>query len=72
MKTLTDVQTDATTLHALAQGAFELLELTPTPATPAANALYGLLVAMIERADTLARDLGNLSDHAGKPVKVAA
>jgi hypothetical protein len=57
MKAKSDLQHDATTLHALCQGAFELMELCSAPTTPASNALSGLLEVIIQRADQLAVDL---------------
>ncbi|MES2844857.1 MAG: hypothetical protein V4747_07515 [Pseudomonadota bacterium] len=64
MSKLAEIQSDATLLHSLCEGALELLELTTTVASPASNALHGLVVVLIERADKLASDLEGACDAA--------
>lgn len=58
VKTISDLQHDATMLHAFAQGVYELHDLIKTDLSPASNAMPALLDSLIERADRLANDLG--------------
>lgn len=60
VKTISDLQSDATMLHAFAQGVAELHDLIKTDLSPASNAMPALLDSLIERADRLANDLSIL------------
>lgn len=63
MKTLTDLHSDAVLMHALCQGAMILLDAVPQGnATPASNALVGLLEDITNKADALADRLSEIND----------
>ncbi|WP_050524913.1 hypothetical protein [Pseudorhodobacter wandonensis] len=56
-KTISDLQTDATFLHAMAQGIDVLYDIIKTDLSPASNSMPAMLQSLIERADRLAQDL---------------
>lgn len=58
--------TDATMLHALAQGVAELHDLIKTDLSPASNAMPAMLDSLIARADQLANDLSVLEMVRGR------
>jgi len=63
MKNLTDLHSDAVLMHALCQGAMILLDAMPQGnATPASNALVGLLEDITNKADALADCLSEIND----------
>lgn len=54
-------QDEATQLHALAQGAVELLNNVVYPPSPASNALTALLDILVERAQELGSNLDSVN-----------
>ena len=61
VKTISDLQADATMLHAFAQGVAELHDLIKTDLSPASNAMPAMLDSLIARADRLSCDLDALA-----------
>ena len=57
---LSDIQTNAVRLHAVAQGASVIYEACCAPRSDASNALHSVLEVIIDLADRLATDLDRL------------
>jgi hypothetical protein len=56
-KTISQLQSDACFLHAMAQGVDALFDTISTELSPASNAMPAMFQSLIERADRLAQDL---------------
>lgn len=57
VKTIKDLQSDATMLHGFAEGLAELYDVIDCKPSPASNAMIPMFASLIERADRLANDL---------------
>ena len=56
-KTISELQSDAIFLHAMAQGMDVLYDTIKTDLSPASNSMPAMFQSLIERADRLAQDL---------------
>jgi len=68
-KTLSDLQSDAIYLHAMAQGIDALYDTLRPEISPASNSMPAMFQSLIERARRLADDLETLESAAKRQVQ---
>lgn len=71
-ETLSDLQTDAVYLHAMAQGVDALYDTIATDLSPASNAMPAMFQSLIERAEKLVAGIDALELRVRKLPEVSA